>query len=360
MKITSSVGLRGEFRFEVVESNACRETAAAALRDHPYGAEYRRLYGEAFDGSGAARKRLSKEAADRVDQAILQSMAEDPEEWSTSPLSLAVAQPEWTCNLIVNNGLDLLANRTITFSQFANVCVLGTGTTSPSVTDTDLVSEVVRTSNKLSSNTTDNNSTRTRTIANVFDFPAETSNRNYAELGLSNTTTPGGDLTTRALVAGGTVTVLIGQQARVAYNLGIVLGNNYTDTPTVTGDTAGFGSSSGTFAYCTLDTLLMTNDANLTLATGSTIPAFGTTFAYGSGVSCTSSGFDSYTPGTFLSTRYAAWDLSTGNGSSWRSLTSGQAGTSSAGRFAFVFDSVKTKDDTHTLTVTWSLQYGRI
>ena len=361
MLFSTKVRVRGKYKFEVAERPLCRTIACSALS--PEDREiYKLRHGEEFDGSGPARLRLDAATSHRVDEAILRSMREDVGAWGTSEAEVVVPREEWADNLVVNRGLDRLGAHAITFDTFASVCVLGTGATPPSFSDTALTTEIVRTSNKLSSNTTNDNSTRTRTITNVFDFPAETVNRNYAELGLSDTGTAGANLTTHALISGGTVTVLIGQQARVSYAVLTTIAANYTATPTVTGDTSAFGSSSGTMAFCTLDVVgshIVSSSPGLWLGTGSTIPPFGTIFTPGTTAYSSSSAFSTYVTGSFSSVRTSTWDLGTGNGTAWRSVGPGTGASPSQYSFAFVFDSAKTKDNTHTLTITWAVNYSR-
>ena len=363
MNFSANVRIRGKYKFEVAERGICRGVARAALSPQEKIA-YQEGYGEEFDGSGTARQRLPESLSQKVDEAILRSMREAPELWETSPSVVVAPQAEWADNLVVDRGLDRLGAHAISFATFTNYCVLGTGTTPVAVTDTALTTEIVRTANKLSSVTTDDNPTRTRTITNVFDFPAEASNRNYAELGLSDTATAGSNLTTHALISGGTVTVLIGQQARVSYAILSTVAANYTSTPTVTGDSASFGSSAGEMVFCTLGMLsasVVTDVPNtqLLLGTGSTKPAFGTAFTPGTQSPLGTTAFSSYVTGSFSSVRTGKWDLATGNRTDWRSISPSAFADPAIGSFAFVFDAAKTKDSLHTLTVTWAINYSR-
>lgn len=351
--------LAGRYAIWTEEKAICRRVARRSLGEVGR-ASFAANFGHEFTGSHEDRLRLSAPDRDRVDRGIVKSMRRNPRAWVSSPVvSRPIDRPE-TENLILNQMLDQLGSRTSTYSTFMAYCCLGTSTTPPNVADTGLGSEVVRTANTLSTYTVDDNTTRTRTFNSVFDFPAETANKNYTEVGLSYTATVGNNLGTRALLTGGTVSVLVGQQARVSYSVSVALPANTTATPTVTGDTSSFGSSAGEMVYCTLNAIAgVVSNYSLALSTGSTKPTFGTAYTPGTTAYPTSKGVRAYVVGSFKLVQYSTWNLSTGNGTSWRGLTPYEAVYNTDNSFAFVFDSAKTKDNLHTLTVDWSITFGR-
>ena len=358
--INTEIGIKGRFKADVIETEFCRSVAIDALKSIGGFHRFLEINGFEFDGSWRHRRMLDEHESALVDSFISNSIVSNGKEWEKESPVIVTSNGEWKDNLILDQCLDYLGARTVgSFSSILSACALGGGTATPAVSDVALGSEIKRTTNKISSTSSDDNQTRTRTYTNVYDFPAESSPQNYTEVAVSHSWSPGSNISTRALISGGTVSVGVGQQARVSYSISVTLPANYTDTPTTSGDTGSWGSSSGTFAYCTLDSVKAVGDSNLTIATGSTIPSFGSMFPYVWGVANSSSSFLPYSAGTFKSSRRSVWDLTTAVGSSWNSLISGQAGTNSAGRFAFVFDSTKTKDNTHTLTVDWSITYGR-
>lgn len=77
-----------------------------------------------------------------------------------------------------------------------------------------------------------NSGTETVNLRRTFDFPEETSPQNYTEIGLSYTTTVGNNLFSRILLAGA-VSVGVGQQLRIQYNLQLKL-HNIASQPEVT------------------------------------------------------------------------------------------------------------------------------
>jgi len=68
-------------------------------------------------------------------------------------------------------------------------------------------------------------------VRRTFDFPAETSAQNYTEIGVSPTSSAGNNLFARVLLAGA-VSVGVGQQLRVQYDLVIQLANIATNPET--------------------------------------------------------------------------------------------------------------------------------
>lgn len=78
------------------------------------------------------------------------------------------------------------------------------------------------------------------TLRRCVDLPEQVSSRNYTEIGVSHTTTPGANLFSRILLSGA-VTVLAGQQLRVKYELTIKVGHALVaDQITVEGGITGW------------------------------------------------------------------------------------------------------------------------
>lgn len=353
-------GGRGYFKIQVVEREICREVRRRAAADLGIDVGFRAAHGREFRGTGEDLCVLAPAERRLVDAAVVTSITTEREAWENSPAHVVEDRAEQP-NLILNQGLDNLASRACGWDYFGSYCSLGTGTSTPTVAQTALDAQVVRTSNLLGSlSTTDNNATRTRTHSRTFDFPAETVNRNYSELGVGHASSGATSLNTRALVSGGTVTVLIGQQARVTYAILVTVPAPFTITPTSTGWPVPPATTvQATSAYCSLVAVdNLWNISGLRLGLGSTIPSFGTTFSLVGWSPCTSTGFNTYTPGSFKSVRWATWALGSGNRSDWRSLVPDTYPVDHG--FAIVFDQAQTKDNLHTLTITWSITYGRV
>lgn len=106
---------------------------------------------------------------------------------------------------------------------------------------TGLVTEVVRTNTYPQFTNTDGNNSQSlildqpnqkATIRRTYDFAAEVSAKNYTEVGVSPVVTVAANLFSRILLAG-TVSVGIGQQLRVEYDL-VLQFSNITSNPTST------------------------------------------------------------------------------------------------------------------------------
>ena len=354
---------KGRYQFKVVEKAICLRVARRAVKAAGYSSTFQQVIGRSFSGTGADRSLLPPEIGRRVDAALCKSIRKFPRKWKASPVgNVALDRPE-ADNLILNQGLDYLGSGTAHWGSIGTYCVLGSGTSTPSTSQTGLDSEIVRTSNTLAAGTftTDTVGTRTRAMQRTYDFPAEISGKNYAELGLSHSGTATNNLSTRALIDGGTVAVATGQQARVVYKVIITLGANAVMTPaSSTGWTAGL---QGTSAHCSFADLPdigspgKSKEAGLVLATASSIPIFGTNFPYGTLANPSSSGLNTYSSGSYKRTRWVSWNLSSGVGT-WRSLSFYGAPVVGLG-WCFLFDNAQTKDNLHTLTITWSMTYAR-
>lgn len=352
--------IAGRYTIWTEEKAICRRVARRSL-----GTVARAAFvasgGHEFTGSHEDRLRLTAPDRERVDNGIVKSIRRHPRAWKRSPVVARPVARDETKNLILNQMLDQLGGRTSSYNTFNYYCCLGTGTGTPAVTNVGLGAEVVRTATTITTATTDDNPTRTRTFNRVFDFPAETVNRNYTEVGLSYTASVGNNLGTRGLLIGGTVSVLVGQQARVSYSVSVSLPVNTAATPPVTGDAASFGSSAGEMVYCTLDCVSaqVQNTSNLFLSTGATKPVFGTSYSFGTTASTSSSGFVLYVSGTYKTVLRGVWNLASGNRTDWRGVGINTGTSPTIDSHQFIFNFAKTKDTLHTLTIDLSITYGR-
>ena len=151
---------------------------------------------------------------------------------------IIVGERPWTKNLVLSQGKDTFFSGGYYAGNLARYCAVGTGTTPPASTDVGLVSEAKRTGSLLTSGTGTARYSDGRVVYTyTHDFPEETANQNYSELGWSWSASAGNNLFSRVLISGGTVTVLAGQQLRVVYAL------TFSVTPYV--ETAGTLTLSG-------------------------------------------------------------------------------------------------------------------
>lgn len=212
-----------------------------------------------------------------------------------------------------------------------------------------------------------------RTLRRTYDFTAEVANQNYSELGWSNASVAGNNLYSRTLISGGTISVLIGQQLRVIYDIVITVGPSVSTAATwsITG-TTGWPVSPATntngnyirnnFSLSTVNTsgssggsgsLDPNSGPTLNLGTGSTLPGFGSSYSAGTNAFGTNSA-SSYSSGNFYRDFTVSFALNQANATNWRGVydSSGQGWT-------FVFDQAQTKANTHTLSLTIRISYSR-
>lgn len=236
------------------------------------------------------------------------------------------------------------------------------------VNQTGLASETKRTSTLLTGtgNTGHSDAGSVRTFKITHDFSVEVANQNYTELGWSYSSSAGSNLAARALVTGGTVTVLIGQQLRTVYSLAITVGptvstpGNYAITgwpvaPATTTD--GDFIVNGLAVIGTLDTAGTPNSGVLdnwsqtqltaVLSTTSVLPLFGNPVPLGTQANSNSGSKTAYAANSFTRTWESTFDLNTANRSDWRMLY----WVNQSATMAFLFDEAQTKDNTFTLTV---------
>lgn len=255
------------------------------------------------------------------------------------------------------------------------------------VNQTGLSSEVKRTTSYLTGagncGTTNTVGTGTRVLKRTFDFSTEVSPQNYEELGWSYTATPGSNLFSRVLIAGGTVTVLTSQQLRVVYELTIVVSpiTSTPQTPTITGwpvapaastdgdyiaNAQNFGSDQGGISAVGTagnsgmggrnQSLEPWGPFQMRLADGSVLPAFNAGYSPGTTTTQSSSSLAAYTPGNFYRDATSQWIASNGNRTDIRGITVVDADLYV---FTFVFDEAQTKDNSHLLEITWRRTLGR-
>lgn len=299
---------------------------------------------------------------------------------------IIVQERPWAKNLILNQGLDLFCSSSISGSQafggFFTHHVVGTGTAAALVTDTGLGNETKRTSTYLTGagNCGRSNTDNTVTFRRTYDHTVETSNVNYSEHGLSYTGASGNNLVTRALISGGTITILEGQQLRCVYDITVTLSPGTATALTVGGTgwpVSGVTDCTGQYIIGLIDGALGTFDTNgnaygagllvgntltsynCSALTNITLPSFNVQpFPTRIGSAITYN-LSSYTPGDFEftitpSAYVTASAYSTTNLQGWEFQT-----TYSGNGLYFKYTYPQTKANTHrlrypSLTVTWA------
>src|SRR5690606_5771013 len=218
------------------------------------------------------------------------------------------------------------------------------------VNQTGLASEVKRTNTYLSGegNCGHTDVDNTRTCKRTYDFSTEVSNQNYTELGWSFSSTSSTNLVSRALVIGGTVTVLTGQQLRVVYEWSLTINPGTGGTPgtaeidgwpvspatSLDGDlywVSGFNSFPGINTNGSANEPIGVSDVSSAMTTpcvgtGSTAPAtFASSFTVGSVMptNYTNSSLEAYVTGSFERKRTAHITVDAGNSTSIRNIGMG-------------------------------------
>lgn len=247
------------------------------------------------------------------------------------------------------------------------------------VNQVQLTTEVKRTTTYLSgaANTGSTFSATGVTHKFTYDFSVEVSNQNYAELGWSYLATAGANLFSRTLIAGGTVTVLTGQQLRVIYSVSVTLTPNTATAADATiagwpvapatdqhgsGILWGMSAGGGSLGYV--------NSSGGILG-GQLDPGGGVTFGLGTGTALPVSinageaansrdilqsgavTWSAYVGGSF--TRSFSVTIPTGSGNS-----TGIRIIEAYHGYAFLFDQAQTKDNLHQLQLTLSVSMNRI
>ncbi len=171
-------------------------------------------------------------------------------------------------NQILNNAFELIA--TYGFSSLANYAAVGTGSTAPAATDTQLAAELVRTNNDPGGSGISRIADAQYQITRVRQFTsAQVGGQNLAEWGWAPTGTANNpDLMTRELFrdSGGTpvtLTLATDQELRLIYSYQVTLG---PITQAVSLAITNIGTITGTLALYRYYSIGLTTKDNMDLA----------------------------------------------------------------------------------------------
>lgn len=212
-------------KVQVVEKRRLHEVRCRSYARHGNPVAWRNLHGVPFSGRYSHFMSLSPLTRARIERDVVRDINEYPEEWRMSPVAEAIEERGPKSNLVLNQGLDLIVGGTTNTSWVSYYAIVGTGTTPPSSADTAMGSEVKRAGPSLTGagNCGSTYGSYYQTNRRTHDFSEETSNQNYTELGFSHASS--GNLFSRLLISGGTVSVLIGQALRTVYDLTTSIGS---------------------------------------------------------------------------------------------------------------------------------------
>ena len=231
-----------------------------------------------------------------------------------------------------------------------------------------------------------------RTNFRTYDFAPETSDRVFAELGWSpdaNST-----LWARTLIAGGTVTVVTGQQLRIIYQVFTSITphepenqtaaiSGWPVSPSTNTDGIYFPSNPFVDQFAALSSVNSTGGTAIPglysvpyifepsgevpvtcLTTTTDIPDFGNNYVPDDTNTFlrSSSNLKTYVPGTFYRDADVYWQLDNGNRTDFRQILFGSQPFAVPTEWiaGFTFDQDQTKDDSHTLSITFRRSIGRI
>ena len=222
---------------------------------------------------------------------------------------IIISERPWANNMILNQGKDWVMAGTRTFQESFTHCAVGTGTTPVAATDTGLTSEAA--TNRTNTYLTGSGNCGTSWVGQVgtmrrtFDFAIETTNQVYTELGWSYTATKAGNLFSKTLISGGSVTVLAEQQLRVVYDVSITCAPTGVQAATLT--VAGWGTPAGTWALQTNMFAEVGTNGGQSVDGGLFEPAYTSRTVYLCSGTCTLGSFGTPPTGQYIAYVHGAW-----------------------------------------------------
>lgn len=215
--------LSGSYSVQRTESTRLRRLRIAGLRRHGNPAAWRKLHGYEFTGCASHFLTLPPVTRALIECDIVRDIHEHAHEWESLEVAEIVEDRPVAPNLVLDQGLNNWFSGSYILGNFNRYCAIGTGTSTPAVTDTGLGVEAKRTGAMLtgSGNCGYSLDTIAGTLANkrTHDFPVQTSNENFTELAWSHSSSAGNNANSRVLISGGTLSALIGQQVRVVHTI---------------------------------------------------------------------------------------------------------------------------------------------
>lgn len=243
----------GAYATELTESTRLRRLRCAGLSRHGNPTAWRNLHGYGFNGCASHFLTLSPVTRALIERDIVSDIKERPQAWERLEVAEVIESRPLKPNLVLKQALNNWFTGAYYFANFNRYCAIGTGTSTPAITDTGLGAEVRRTGMMLTGagncGSTLNTGAGTLTNKRTHDFPVQVANENFTELGWSHVGTAGNNLNSRVLISGGTVTALVGQQIRVVHEVTMTCAPTARQSGTIgIGGTPGWPHPSGSAA----------------------------------------------------------------------------------------------------------------
>lgn len=279
----------------------------------------------------------------------------------------SISSTGWFKNLITDGGMD----RRATNADYINYCQVGSGSATPSYSDTQLSGRIAGSDTYYSfSEGVASTSPYYAYVIKTYSFAAGVATGNISEVGVGWATT--GSLFSRALVVDGSgnptsITVLSDEELRVAYQFRVYVPLNDVSGSVVLGGTTynytARASMATTSSTSTASWLSVQATETVSRPTTQYVAVYngsiGAITSVPSGTSvggATSQIADAYTKGSFSVAQTATWGSTLGNVSGGISAMKIQLG---CGCYQFGFSPAIPKDNTKVLSLKITHSWGR-
>jgi hypothetical protein len=270
---------------------------------------------------------------------------------------------DWFCNLITDTGLDLIGSS----ASWLNSCRVGSGTTAPAASDTDLVS-YTGTNSSIQSSVSAAQSTPPYYISKTltYRFNAGLASGNLSEIGVFTTSGAGGIMFSRALIldSGGSPTTITIQEDEILDAL-----YEFRIYPPTDDQTGSINLGGVEYAWIGRASLVTSSGvAGWTTGVAATSPNPTYSAAYngvlgaitvdpsGSTGSVSSAVGAAYVPGSYEASATYTWGVTVGNVSGGISAVKFKLGM---GAWKFGFTPSIPKDSSHTLILSMKHTWAR-
>lgn len=275
----------------------------------------------------------------------------------------SISSTGWFKNLITDVGMDRRATNT----DYIAYCQVGSGSATPSYSDTQLSSRIAGSNTQYSSSSgVASSSPYYAYVIKTFSFAAGVATGNISEVGVGWATT--GSLFSRALVVDGSgnptsITVLSDEELRVTYQFRLYVPLNDVSGSVVLGGTtynytarASQATTSGTTAWSSVQAAETDSRTSYVAVYNGSIGGITSVPSGTSIVGATSQVADAYINGSFSVAQTTTWGSTLGNVSGGISAIKMVLG---CGCYQFGFSPSIPKDNTKVLSLKITHSWGR-